>query len=153
MNDAHVRLGDLEQRMEHAAGEEARHLHQLAAEDDAEALQLQTAAALELQPLRSEIEIFRQGEWGEALRSLWQIRETDPNNPDVQRLMVDSYYNLGVRDLQRRDPLSAATNLREALELAGSDEDVERVLEFAEAYQQRPVDLLYRIFVKYLPFR
>ncbi len=118
-----------------------------------EGLQLQTAAALELQPLRSEIEIFRQGEWAQALRSLWQMREQDPANPDVQQLMVDSYYNLGVRELQRRDPAAAAENLQEALDLAGDDPELERILRFAEAYQSRSVDLLYRIFVKYLPFR
>lgn len=119
-----------------------------------EGLQLQTAAALELQPLRSEIEIFRQGDWAQALRSLWQIRQNDPDNPDVRQLMVDSYYNLGVRDLQRRDPAAAATSLKEALDLAGGDDpELERTLRFAESYQNRPVDLLYRIFVKYLPFR
>lgn len=120
---------------------------------DEEGLQLQTAAALELQPLRSEIEIFRQGEWAQALRSLWQIRQDDPSNPDVRQLMVDSYYNLGVRDLQRRDPAAAAENLKEALDLAGDDPELERTLRFAESYRTRSVDLLYRIFVKYLPFR
>ena len=104
-------------------------------------------------PLRSEIEIFRQGEWDYALRSLWGKHEEEPGNRDIRRLMIDSYYNLGVRDLQRADPISATESLTEAVALAGSDPEIQRLLDFAETYSKRSPDLLYRIFVKYLPFR
>ena len=120
---------------------------------EADAAELEQAVALELQPLRSEIAIFRQGEWAEALRSLWRLREEDPGNPDIQRLMVDSYYNLGVRALQRSDTQEAAENFNEALGLAGSDAELARLLRFTQTYDRRQPDLLYRIFVKYLPFR
>ena len=67
--------------------------------------------------------------------------------------MVDSYFNLGVRDLQRKDTASAISNLKEAQKLSADDAELSRLIEFAETYQGRPEDLLYRIFVKYVPFR
>ena len=67
--------------------------------------------------------------------------------------MVDSYFNLGVRELQRKDAASAISNFKEAQELSADDPELSRLIEFAETYQDRPDDLLYRIFVKYLPFR
>jgi len=114
---------------------------------------LNTAIEHELAPLASQIEIFRQGEWTHGLKTLWQLREANPGDLDVQRLMVDSYYNLGVRDLQRQEPLTAIQNLTEALNLAGADPEVQRLLEFARTYERRRADLLYKIFVKYVPFR
>ena len=33
------------------------------------------------------------------------------------------------------------------------DPQIARLIAFAEVYENRPDDLLYRIFVKYLPFR
>ncbi|MBT8494859.1 MAG: hypothetical protein KJO07_17515, partial [Deltaproteobacteria bacterium] len=120
-------------------------------DEGAQALQAETVDRLA--PLQSEIEIFRQGEWGFALRTLWQKYEAEPGNPDVLQLMVAGYYNLGVRDLQRGDTRAATENLEEAASLDGDDPDVQRLLEFAGIYSQRQPDLLYRIFVKYLPFR
>ncbi|MDH3253959.1 MAG: hypothetical protein OEM62_03130 [Acidobacteriota bacterium] len=114
---------------------------------------LQTETLERLDPLRSQIDIFRQGEWAHALRSLWLKHEEDPRNLDVLRLMIDSYFNLAVRDLQRGDPLAATENLNEAASLAGSDSEIQRLQAFAATYGNRPPDLLYRIFVKYLPFR
>ncbi|MCP4200925.1 MAG: hypothetical protein GY769_03220 [bacterium] len=107
----------------------------------------------ELAPMQAEIAMFRDGEWEMALRNLWRMRESDLATPDVSRLMVDSYFNLGVRDLQRQDPGAAILSFREADELAGGDAQIARLIEFAEVYQTRSEDLLYRIFVKYLPFR
>ena len=108
---------------------------------------------IELDPLRTEIAMFSDGEWDLALRNLWRMWEGDSATPDVRRLMVDAYFNLGVRDLQRNDVEAAAGNFREALELAGEDDQLARLIRFAQTYEGRRDDLLYRIFVKYLPFR
>jgi Tfp pilus assembly protein PilF len=67
--------------------------------------------------------------------------------------MVDSYYNMALRDLQRMDSAKAAENLREALGLDPGDKGLQRQLAFAQTYQERPKDLLYRIYVKHLPLR
>ncbi|MEJ2086544.1 MAG: tetratricopeptide repeat protein, partial [Acidobacteriota bacterium] len=118
-----------------------------------EALEMRALATDSLEDLAEEIQLFEQGDWEYALPSLWRLHEADKSNRDVNRLMVDAYYNLGLRDLQRGDSRDAAEKFQEAIALDPNDEDLLRLSEFARAYSQRPSDLLYRIFVKYHPFR
>jgi Tfp pilus assembly protein PilF len=68
-------------------------------------------------------------------------------------LIADSYYNLALRSLQRGTPADAAALLQSALEVEPDNEALQRMLGFAETYRTRPQDLLYRIYVKYLPSR
>jgi len=103
--------------------------------------------------LESQIELFEQGDWEFVLPDLWRLHAANPDDKDVVRLMVDSYFNLGVRDLQRGDTPAATEKFTRAQELDGADLEVERLLRFSQVYGQRPADLLYRIFVKYMPFR
>ena len=120
---------------------------------DQQALVDLAAAEAELANLRDQIQVFRSGDWEYALPALWRMREADISNADVNRLIIDSYYNLGVRDLQRGRPESASKKFEEALNLRPNDKTLARLHAFSETYQERPEDLLYRIFVKYLPFR
>jgi tetratricopeptide (TPR) repeat protein len=124
----------------------------LAKLDGAEA-QLLADTRNRLQPLANQIDLFRQHEWEHALPDLWRMHDSDPSNRDVTQLIVDSYYNLAVRDLQRADAKKATENLKEALNLQQDDETLKRHYLFAQTYQERPKDLLYRIYVKYLPYR
>jgi tetratricopeptide (TPR) repeat protein len=110
-------------------------------------------AETSLLDLRDQIQVFRSGDWEYALPALWRMREANSSNADINRLIIDSYYNLGVRDLQRGRPESAAHKFEEALNLRPTDKILIRLRAFSETYQERPEDLLYRIFVKYLPFR
>ena len=119
--------------------------------EDEEALRAKATVALDV--LKEERALFDQGDWEYALPTLWRMYETNPENPDVIRLMMDSYYNLGLRDLQRGDAKSALEKFDEAIELSGGDADLDRLAEFAAAYSQRSADMLYRIFVKYQRFR
>jgi tetratricopeptide (TPR) repeat protein len=105
-----------------------------------------------LDPVRGQLEVFRQGEWEIALRELWRLHQDRPENQVITDLMVDCYYNLGVRDLQRGDTGSAAEMFGEAGKLRPGDRQLERLSRFATTYGNRSPDLLYRIFVKYLPF-
>jgi len=129
--------------------EEAAQIAELEGED----MEIQTAATDMLEALHRERELFEQGDWEYALPELWRMHEADPQNRDVVRLMADSYFNLGLRDLQRGDPRAAQEKFEEALELSPDDEELQRMVEFATSYVQRPSDMLYRIFVKYQPFR
>jgi len=115
--------------------------------------QLLADAKRRLQPLSQHIDLFRQHEYEFVIRELWDLHESDPGNRDVTQLLADSYYNLAVRDLQRNDAPKAVENLKEALQLQGSDPVLQRHYQFAQTYQDRPKDLLYKIYVKYLPFR
>jgi len=110
-------------------------------------------ARQEVEPFATQVEAFRQHEWEYVLPTLWRLREKDPGNKDVERLIVDSYYDLGVRDLQRADPTQAANRFQEALKLHPDDADLKRHYLFAQTYQGRPQDMLFRIYVKYLPLR
>ncbi len=110
-------------------------------------------ARAQLQPLSQQIDLFRQHEWDYILNDLWRMHEENPGDRDVRRLIVDSYYNLGIRDLQRSDPLKAADKFKEAMRLAPDDELLRRHHLFSQTYQERPKDLLYRIYVKYLALR
>lgn len=120
---------------------------------DEQDLLLQTEVEQRLAGLEDQIELYEQGDWQFALPELWRLHSANPDDKDVVRLMVDSYYNLGVRDLQRGDPPAAIEKLERAIELDPTDGEVERLLRFSRLYAERPADLLYRIFVKYLPFR
>ena len=116
-------------------------------------VQLLARADEQLQKLQNFITIFREGEWDRALRDLWLLHESDPGNSDVTRLLVDSYYNLGLRALQRQDAKVASEQFKEALVLSPDDPELLRLADFASTYQTRSTDLLYRIYVKYHPFR
>jgi tetratricopeptide (TPR) repeat protein len=105
-----------------------------------------------LASLDKDIDLFHQHEWEFVARDMWTKHEADPANRDVTQLLADSYYNLAVRDLQRNDAPKAAEKLKQALDLQ-DDPLVRRHLQFAQTYQDRNKDLLYRIYVKYLPYR
>jgi tetratricopeptide (TPR) repeat protein len=129
--------------------EEAAEIGKLGAEETA----LLADARKQLEPLAKQIDLFRQREWDFILNDLWKLHQADPGNRDVSHLIVSSYYNLGIRDLQRSDPQKAADKFKEALNLAPGDELLRRHYMFAQTYQERPKDLLYRIYVKYLALR
>lgn len=115
--------------------------------------ELHADAKRRLEPLSQEIELFQQREWEFVLPRLWALREENPGDKDVLRLIVDCYYNLGVRDLQRGDAAQAVRKFEEALALRPRSKDLVRQHLFAETYKERQKDLLYRIYVKYLPYR
>jgi tetratricopeptide (TPR) repeat protein len=115
--------------------------------------QLLTDVHAKLEPLAKQLDGFHQHEWEVILPDLWRMHESDPANHDVTQMIVDSYYNLAVRDLQRADAQKASEKLKEALNLVPNDEVLKRHMVFAQTYQERPKDLLYRIYVKYLPYR
>ncbi|HYH44707.1 MAG TPA: hypothetical protein VEG34_03415 [Thermoanaerobaculia bacterium] len=129
--------------------EQAAALAPLEAADAAQLTQAQSA----LTPVASQVHLFREREWEDLLPQLWRLHEEDPANPDVRQMLTDSYYNLAVRDLQRTDVPKALEKLAEASTLTPDDPALRRHVRFAESYKDRDKDLLYRIYVKYLPVR
>jgi tetratricopeptide (TPR) repeat protein len=111
-----------------------------------------TRAKAQIEPLVKQIELFKQHEWEYLVHDLWRIREKTPSR-DVDHMLIDSYYDLGVRDLQRADAAKAAEKFKEALNLAPDDAVLKRHMQFAQTYQERQKDLLYKIYVKYLTYR
>ncbi len=115
--------------------------------------ELAAAAAERTKGFAEELRLFQQGDFEYLLNALWRRRETEKGVRDLDCLIVDSYYNLGLLDLQRGDPAAARQKFDEALKIDGGDPAVQRLQRFARAYESRGEDLLYRIFVKYLPTR
>ena len=115
--------------------------------------QMLAEAKKSLEPMTKQITAFRDHEWEYVLPDLWRMHNANPDNPDVTQMIVDSYYNLAVRDLQRADAKKAVENFKEALALEQDDESAQRHLVFAQTYEERPKDLLYKIYVKYLQYR
>ena len=120
---------------------------------DGDDAQLLVDANRKLEPLAKQIALFHEHEWESILRELWLKHEAEPANRDVTQLLVDCSYNLGVRDLQRNDAAKAASWLADAIKLQPEDAVLRRHYLFAQTYQERPKDLLYQIYVKYLPYR
>jgi tetratricopeptide (TPR) repeat protein len=106
-----------------------------------------------LLPMAKQVSMFHQHDWEFALPELWKLHQSDPLNEDIRQLMVDCYYDLGVRDLQRMDSRTAIDKFQEGLKLDPNDKGLEHELLFARTYTDRSPDLLYRIYVKYLPLR
>jgi len=120
---------------------------------EGEEAELAAAVDRELAPIAGLVDLYRSGDYEMALPELWRAHQAAGDDPDLRRMIVDSYYNIAVRELQRGNPKVAADRLEDALELAPDDPDVRRTLRFARTYAQRERDMLYRIYVKYLPPR
>jgi tetratricopeptide (TPR) repeat protein len=120
---------------------------------DAAGVELSVTVEQRAAAFAAELALVRDGDHERALGLLWRRHEADPADKDVRRLMVDAYYNLVVADLQRGDPRAARGKLREARELDRGDPMLDRLDQFCAVYEKREQDLLYRIFVKYLPAR
>ncbi len=118
--------------------------------DDATQL---AAAKQKLVPLQRQVDLFLGHNWEYLLPELWRLHQSEPENRDVTRMLVDSYYDLGLRDLLHNDAGKAAQKFSEAKNLSPDDPDVKRQLVFAQTYLARGPDLLYKIYVKYLPIR
>jgi len=141
-----------------AAQGERRYLHVLPAlaqaaaiaplSPEEEALRLEAEEAL--RPLELPLKLIRNEEAQQALRELWLKLEADPGNADARELLVTAYFNMGIGSLQGGRTEDAAAHFREAAQLAPGDSDIQRARLLAETYQERQLDLLYRIYVKYL---
>ena len=116
-------------------------------------VQLQAQARQGLAPLTEELKMYGDGDYDFLLNKLWRRREAEPGNRDIRRLIVDSYYNLGILDLQRGDPAAAADKFREALAIDPADAPLKRLQDFAKVYGQRNEDLLFEIYVRNVPPR
>ncbi len=117
---------------------------------NAEDMDLRSQIDHGLEPLKEELELFAEKRFRDLIPLLWRIRDSTPENPDVQQLLVDSYYNLAVRHLRRGNPKEAREMLADALEVEPANEELQRLELFASSYAVTSQDLLYRIFVKYL---
>jgi len=100
--------------------------------------------------LQNVLKAFNEGNYEAAVKLLWQMRQSDPNNNDVNRLLVNSYYNMGISELQSGTKEKAAEDFKEILNVKPDDVEVQRHLKIAERYRTKQNDLMYKIYTKSL---
>lgn len=98
-------------------------------------------------------QLFAERKYADALTSLKPLLDQDPQNQNIRRMINDAHFNLGVTSLQEEKTADAVREFDEVLKANPNDELAKRSKELALRYQGQPKDLLYRIYVKYLPLR
>ncbi len=111
------------------------------------------AAAGQVAKLDAAKALFAERKYTEAISNLQPLLEQDPQNANVQRMIVDAHFNLGASALQEERIPDAVREFDEVLKVNPNDELAKRSRELANRYDGQPKDLLYKIYVKYLPLR
>ncbi len=97
--------------------------------------------------------LFKEGNYTTAIANLESLLQQDPQNLNIRHLIGDAHFNIGRTALQDGRPSEAAAAFGRTLEFRPDDEEAKRSRDLAARYEGQPPDLLYRIYVKYLPLR
>lgn len=111
------------------------------------------AASQQVAKLDAARALFTEQKYAEAIANLQPLLAQDPQNRNVQRMILDAQFNLGVLALQQERLPDAIRAFDEVLAVNPEDELARRSRELAARYEGETKDLLYRIYVKYLPLR
>jgi tetratricopeptide (TPR) repeat protein len=111
------------------------------------------AAAQQVAKLDSAKALFSERKFGDAIANLQPLLEQDPENLAIQKLLVDAHFNNAAIALQDERTAEGIRELEEVLKVNPDDEIAKRTRELALRYEGQPKDLLYKIYVKYLPLR
>jgi tetratricopeptide (TPR) repeat protein len=110
-------------------------------------------ASQQVSKLEGAKQLFNERRYQDALSSLQSLELQDPQNASIKRLIADAHFNLGAVALQEERLDDAANQFGEVLKHDPNDELAKRSKALAERYKGQPKDLLYKIYVKYLPLR
>lgn len=110
-------------------------------------------AAEQVAKLDSAKALFTERRYGEAIANLESLLAQDPANQNIRRMITDAHFNLGAAALQEERTADAIREFDEVLKVSPDDELAKRSRDLAQRYNNEPKDLLYRIYVKYLPLR
>jgi tetratricopeptide (TPR) repeat protein len=110
-------------------------------------------AAQQVAKLDAAKSLFKEQKYGDAIANLQPLAAADPQNLSIQRMLTDAHFNLGAEALQAERTEDAAKEFDQVLKSDPNDELAKRSRALAERYNGQPKDLLYRIYVKYLPMR
>lgn len=97
--------------------------------------------------------LFSERKYADAITNLQVLAQQDPQNKNIQRMLTDAHFNLGATSLQEAKTPEAIKEFDEVLKVDANDELAKRSRELAARYNGEDKDLLYRIYVKYLPLR
>jgi tetratricopeptide (TPR) repeat protein len=110
-------------------------------------------AAQQTAKLAAAIALFGERKYEDAIANLKPLLEQDPQNQSVRRMIADAHFNLGAVALQQERTRDAVAQFDVVLQVTPGDELARRSRELALRYDNQPKDLLYRIYVRYLPLR
>jgi tetratricopeptide (TPR) repeat protein len=111
------------------------------------------AAAQQVAKLDASRQLFNERRYADALSNLNQLAQQDPQNKNIQQMIVAAHFNLGATALQEERLPEAIAEFDEVLKADPNDELARRSKLLADRYNGQPKDLLYKIYVKYLPLR
>lgn len=111
------------------------------------------AAVQQVAKLETARRLFTERKYADAIASLEPIRAREPTNASVRRMINDAYFNMGAIALQQDRIPEAIRAFDAVLKEDPQDELARRSRDLAQRYEGQPRDLLYRIYVKYLPLR
>lgn len=97
--------------------------------------------------------LFSSGDYPAAIAASEAILQQNPENANARDLISRARFNMGVQALQEERLGDAVAQFDALLETNPDDELARRARELAVRYDGTNKDLLYRIFVKYLPTR
>jgi tetratricopeptide (TPR) repeat protein len=110
-------------------------------------------AAQQVAKLDAAKALFTERRYTEAISNLESLAAEDPQNQNVRRMITDAHFNLGATALQEERTADAIREFESVLAANPDDELAKRSHELAVRYNGESKDLLYRIYVKYLPLR
>ena len=110
-------------------------------------------AAQQASKLDAAKALFSERKYSEAIASLQELLAQDPQNAGIQRMIGEAHFNLGATALQEERTADAIREMDEVLKVNPNDELARRSRELAVRYNGETKDLLYKIYVKYLPLR
>jgi tetratricopeptide (TPR) repeat protein len=108
------------------------------------------AASEKVSELTPAVKLYNDGEYETAIPMLWRIYQGSRDNQDARSYLLRAYYNQGIAQLQNGNYDRAKEAFSEVLTLDPADVDAARHRQFAERYRTGEVDLLGRIYVRYI---
>jgi tetratricopeptide (TPR) repeat protein len=97
--------------------------------------------------------LFADQKYQDTIAKLDPMLQADPQNQSIRRMLVGAHFNLGAAALQEERVPDAIREFDEVLKNDPNDTMAKRSKELAERYSGQQKDLLYKIYVKYLPLR
>jgi len=112
-----------------------------------------TTASQQVAKLEVAKALFKERRYQDALTNLDPLLQGDPQNQSIRRMLIAAHFDLGATALQEERLPDAMREFDEVLKSDPNDELAKRSRMLAERYTSQPKDLLYKIYVKYLPLR
>jgi tetratricopeptide (TPR) repeat protein len=110
-------------------------------------------AAQQVAKLTTAKTLFAERKFADVIVALQPMLAQDPQNKNIQRMITDAHFNLGTVALQEERLPEAIKEFDQVLAADAGDELARRSRDLAQRYEGQQKDLLYRIYVKYLPLR